>query len=116
MVYEKIVSNSEYSLIFTLRGVLQNNIVTVGDMYELLGELRLYLLKYGIAVSDLSMNNLILKLDVEARLYLVDGVGGRNFDLKYRIRKRFSFYARYKMKQQWPKLLDEIKSELSSFL
>ena len=114
LVYERVVSKPEESLSVTLREALKNNLITIDKMYEALDELRFFLLKYDVATSDLCMNNLIVDLYGDIKFYLVDGVGGRNFDFKYKLRKRLPFYGKYKVKQQWPMLLNEIKRELNT--
>ncbi|MDX1719333.1 MAG: YrbL family protein [Salegentibacter mishustinae] len=111
LVYERVFSTSARLDSFTLRTALNSGVINFDVALHILKQLLSYLSRYNFIVSDLSMNNLILHFGESWKLYLVDGVGGRNLDWKYKVRKRVPLYARYKIKQQWPKLFDEINNE-----
>lgn len=113
LLYERIFSTPERHESLTLRAALKNGSVNVDEVFHMIRQLVDYLVRYNVVVSDLSMNNLIINMDATDKLYLVDGVGGRNLDWKYKLRRKLPLYARYKVKQQQPKLVDEISDELN---
>lgn len=101
LVFEKIEREPEKGAL-SLKKALEDNIIDKKDARIMVDEVYDYLIRYGIVLADINSENFLVKIN-ERRLYLVDGVGGRNFDMKYKIRKRFATLSNYKTKRQWKK-------------
>ncbi|PSJ42794.1 hypothetical protein C7I36_09000 [Zobellella taiwanensis] len=102
LVYERVFSYKNKNVSLTLKEAFRRKLVDINETNHLLNELYDFISKNNITISDLSMSNLVIKLDGKRKLYLVDGVGGRNFDYKYKIRNilPIPFYSKVKLKQQ----------------
>lgn len=107
LLFERVISGGSDKSI-SLRHALDSGLLDAPSIENLLSDLHSYLFRYGIAVSDLTPSNIVCSFDEKNRMYVIDGLGSRNMSLKYRVRKRFDFYSRYKIKQQWPLLINRV--------
>jgi len=74
----------------------------------LLEELGKYLLKNRVVFADPSLGNLLIQ-EYEPehfRLRIIDGLGGRHMDKKFKMTLASSLYEGVRAKKQWRKLLD----------
>lgn len=113
LVYDRVFSYKNRKESLTLKRAFGEKMIDINLTHNMLDELCRFISKERIIVSDLSMSNIIVTLDGKPKLYLVDGIGGRDFDYKYKIKKRMPFYTRYKLKQQHRKIIKWIEFELN---
>jgi len=77
---------------------------------KLIDEAFSWFVAHSVVVSDCNPEHLVLRQDSAGHdiLAVVDGLGGRYMDLRYRLRNIFFWYARRKSKKTWRELHDVI--------
>lgn len=100
MSYQKIIDEREGETITLEKAINQKKIKTT-EAKAILKELYEYLTYNKILISDLNMANVCIRTQPVPKAFLVDGLGSRNFDLKYKLRKKIGLLAFIKTKKQW---------------
>lgn len=83
--------------------LLRAGSISIAEARRMLAELYQHLWVYGVAVVDIGLGNVVChRRDQRWQAVVIDGLGGRYFDLKLRLRARFPGLARRKLRAQWP--------------
>ncbi|VFR56367.1 hypothetical protein BRI6_0384 [plant metagenome] len=95
----------------TLERMLHSGAISQLEALGLITEMLHWLHKNGVIWNDVNLCNVVVAHTCAGRPYLVivDGLGGRRYDLRYRLRCKFKFLerwtARRKINQHFPKIL-----------
>ncbi|MGQ4879979.1 YrbL family protein [Billgrantia sp. LNSP4103-1] len=100
LVFDRIMSTTDGKSI-TLHEAISQLLLTKQEVQRLLDELYLYLIRNSILLSDINSGNLCVSFIGNEKLFLVDGLGARNYDKKYFLKKKIPLLARYKTIRQW---------------
>jgi hypothetical protein len=104
MVYERIC-HDDGTPAQDLEHHIRHGTVSERQARKLLQELYRYLMRYGIAVSDLNPDQLMLKKSASGdRLIIIDGVGARRPGFKAWLMRRVLCYARRKTRKNWMRI------------
>jgi len=77
----------------------------------MLAELYQHLLLHGVVMVDIGLGNLACRrVDDRWQAVVIDGLGGRHFDLRLRLRACFPALARRKLRRQWTKWRDALNA------
>lgn len=102
LVFDRIISTKQGSSI-TLTEALSQEIFPKEKLHPAINQLYGYLKRHNILLSDISLSNICVKEGDTTMLYLIDGIGSRNHDIKYKIRKQIPLLAKIKTIRQWQK-------------
>lgn len=100
----------------TLLSEIRSGNIDIESATSLVDELYEYLLSNSIIFADISLNNILVGVTDEGkqRLFIIDGLGARRNGPKLWIRSKLTVVARYKLKKQWPILINRIKEAFKS--
>jgi len=98
----------------SLRYYIANKLISIECQQQLLDHLKDYLEKNGILFIDTSLTNIFCQRtnSKEYKLIIVDGLGAKRMGIKFWLYRHFQFYAKYKMKRQWSKLMKMYKADV----
>lgn len=112
LAFERIRA-TEDGVSLTLDKALEQGALSKSEAKALISDVYRYLFRYRLMLSDLSPDNFGLRFEPEPRLYLIDGLGSRNMDKKYFMRKRWPTLAWIKTWRQWRKYHHRLLTEVS---
>ncbi len=113
LVFERI-SNYDGSDSKTLSEIIEKGLLKRDELSILIKELGDFLIKNNIVFADVSLVNVLYQIQKnKCKLIIIDGLGGRHFDLKFKMRMLLPFFGRYKIKTQWKKFLQNCYNGLS---
>lgn len=101
----------------TLRQALEHNLVSRDEARALLDEALGWLVKHGVVWVDASVDNVVLVAAPQSRpqLAFIDGLGGKRFNVEYRLRCALRwierFTARQKAAKHRTKMFDSVFAE-----
>lgn len=101
------ITNPDGSVARTMTALLRSGTITREEADVMLDEVFHHLLEHGVVLVDVGRGNLACRLqDGRWRAVVIDGLGGRRFDLRLKLRARVPWLARRKLRAQWPKWPD----------
>jgi len=111
LVFDRVM-NSDLSIPLTFDGAIKSKAFSKEYAKSLLGDLKSYLEKNCIVFADIGLGNILCpKQDNgEYKLIIVDGLGARRTGLKLWLYTHITFYARYKIKSQWKKIMEKFNN------
>lgn len=96
------IRDRDGSVARTLSDHLETGSISRAEADALLAELYQHLLIHGIVMVDIGLVNIACRHAGERwQAVVIDGLGGRHFDLRLRLRARFPWLARRKLRAQW---------------
>jgi hypothetical protein len=110
----ELITGSDGKVAQTLENALLTGQITKLEALGLLTEMLHWLHKNGVIWNDVNFRNVVVAHTCTGRPYLVivDGLGGRRFDLRYRLRCKIKLLeqwtARRKIGQHFAKLLEDL--------
>ena len=106
LVFERILDdNNQPSQ--RLDALINNNEISNSCAAEAVDELQEYLLKYGIMLGDINSDQILMRRENRTlKPIIIDGIGPRHLGFKSFVYTRVTFLARYKLKKNWPILLE----------
>lgn len=98
------IRDHDGSVARTLSNTLEAGSCSRMDADTMLTDLFQYLMLYGVVMVDIGLSNVACRrVDGRWQAVVIDGLGGRHFDLRLRLRARFPWLARRKLRAQWSK-------------
>ncbi len=115
LVFER-VQDFDGKTSLTLNEVIREKLLPIKEVKEKLEGLQYYLERYNIVFVDSSFDNIMCQRSQEGdyTLKIIDGLGGRRLGLKSRLYCVLPFYARYKVRHQWQKILHNLDISLAN--
>ncbi len=106
LVFDRVI-DSDGSRSLTFSNIVKQKIITIEQAQVLLNDLRVYLSENKILFVDVSLNNIMCRLENDGsyRLIIVDGLGARRLGFKFWLYRHFTPYATYKVASQWKKVI-----------
>jgi hypothetical protein len=96
------IRDRDGSIARTLSDHLEAGSISRTEADVLLAELYQHLLLHGIVMVDVGLGNVACRRVGDLwQAVVIDGLGGRHFDLRLRLRARFPWLARRKLRAQW---------------
>jgi|SRR5690554_1815965 len=89
---------------------LESGFLSRERAYKLIEEAFSWFITHSVVVSDCNPEHFVLRQNDSGRevLAVVDGLGGRYLDFRYRLRNRFFWYARRKSRKTWQQLQEMV--------
>lgn len=117
--YGSIETNSGLGVIFerikdfdgvpskSFRYMIANKLLPYEVQEALIEELRVYLFTNQILFVDTSLTNIFCKYlgKEKYKLIIIDGLGAKRFDMKFKLYLTSKLYTKYKVKKQWDKFM-----------
>lgn len=105
------ILNDNGSPSLTLKESLKSGVISWKKLDEMLDELKIWALKYGVVISELNVSNLMHRIDAAGdHLVVIDGLGGRKPDLIFYLRSHVSQLARQKTAKRWGREYNKVKT------
>ena len=107
LVFERI-RNADGSAAESFRSHLADGRLDLAAAKPMLEKLRQYLVEHAVIMADVGLTNLLVQQRPDGQvLYLIDGLGSRNLDLKFVLHRAFPFLGRSRTKRKWRVLLTD---------
>ena len=89
---------------------LREGLISADQARRLIDDAFAWFIANSVVVSDSNPEHLVLRKNDagEDILSVVDGLGGRHLDIRYRLRNRLLWYARRKSQKTWREILNMV--------
>lgn len=106
VVFDRVI-NSDGSASRTFTDVVRERLIPLEEATALLEDLRSYLVANTILFVDVSLDNIMCRQEEDGSysLIIVDGLGARRPGFKFWLYRHLPLYAKYKVRNQWEKVM-----------
>lgn len=108
LVTEKIV-NDDNTPVVSMLDIIRNSMLELSEIDGMLSRLISYLKSNNIIFADVGLSNVLCRKKKSGGydIFIVDGLGSRHLDFKFKVYMRIGLAAAYKVRKQINKLLSD---------